>query len=33
MYSSFKQRTETFFNNITPNPLNRGERLRRSMLC
>ena len=33
VYSSFKQRTKAFFNNITSNPLNRSERLRRSMLC
>jgi len=31
--SSFKQRTRAFFNNVTSNPLNRSERLRRSMLC
>jgi hypothetical protein len=33
VYSSFKQRTKAFFNNITSNPLNRSERFRRSMLC
>jgi len=33
VYSSFKQRTKAFFNNITSNPLDRSERLRRSMLC
>jgi hypothetical protein len=33
VYSSFKQRTRAFFNNVTSNPLNRGERFRRSMLC
>jgi hypothetical protein len=33
VYSSFKQRTRIFFNNITSNPLNRSERFRRSMAC
>jgi hypothetical protein len=26
VYSSFKQRTKIFFNNITSNPINRSER-------
>jgi len=33
VYSSFKQRTNAFFNNITSNPLDRSERFRRSTLC
>jgi transposase-like protein len=33
VYSSFKQRTGAFFNNISSNPLDRSERFRRSMLC
>ena len=33
VYSSFKQRTKAFLNNITANPLNRGERFRRSIIC
>jgi hypothetical protein len=33
VYSSFKQRTKAFFNNITSNLLDRGERFKRSMLC
>jgi hypothetical protein len=33
VYSSFKQRTKASFNNITSNPLNKSERLRRSTLC
>jgi len=33
VYSSFKQRTKVFFNNITSNPLNKSERFRRSTLC
>jgi hypothetical protein len=33
VYSSFKQRAKAFFNNITSNPLNKSERLRRSTLC
>jgi len=33
VYSSFKQRTKIFFNNITSNPINRSERFRRSMAC
>jgi hypothetical protein len=32
-YSSFKWRTRAFFDNVTSNPLNGSERLRRSMLC
>ena len=32
-YSSFKQRTKVFFNNITSNPINRSERYRRSIAC
>ncbi|MGC9069182.1 MAG: hypothetical protein ACP5IZ_09470 [Thermoprotei archaeon] len=31
VYSSFKQRTKVFFNNITSNPI--GERFRRSIAC
>jgi len=33
VYSSFKQRTKIFFNNITSNPLNKSERFRRSIAC
>ena len=33
VYSSFKQRTKAFFNNITTNPLNKSERFKRSTLC
>jgi hypothetical protein len=33
VYSSFKQRTRAFFNNITSNPLGKSKRFRRSMLC
>jgi len=33
VYSSFKQRTKAFSNNITSNPLDRSERFRRSTLC
>jgi len=33
VYSSFKQRTKAFFNNITSNPLNKSERFRRSISC
>jgi len=33
VYSYFKQRMKTFFNNITSNPLDRSEKFRRSMLC
>ena len=33
VYSSFKQRTKAFFNNITSNSLNRSERFRRSISC
>jgi fatty acid-binding protein DegV len=33
VYSSFKQRTKAFFNVITANPLNKSERLKRSLLC
>jgi len=33
VYSSFKQRTKAFFNNITSNPLNKSERFRRSIAC
>jgi hypothetical protein len=33
VYSSFKQRTKIFFNNITSNPINRSERFRRSIAC
>jgi len=33
VYSSFKQRTKVFFNNITSNPINRSERFRRLMAC
>jgi len=33
VYSSFKQRTKVFFNNITSNPINRSERYRRSIAC
>jgi hypothetical protein len=32
VYSSFKQRTKAFFNNITANPLNKSEIFRRSVL-
>jgi len=31
-YSSLRQRTKVFFNNITSNPMNRSERFRRSAL-
>jgi len=33
VYSSFKQRTKIFFNNIISNPINRSERFRRSVTC
>jgi hypothetical protein len=33
VYSSSKQRTKAFFNNITSNPLDRSERFKRSTLC
>jgi len=33
VYSYFKQRMKAFSNNITSNPLDRGERFRRSTLC
>jgi hypothetical protein len=33
VYSSFKQRTKAFFNNITSNPKKRRERPGRSILC
>jgi hypothetical protein len=33
VYSSFKQRTKIFFNNITSNPINSSERFGRLMAC
>jgi transposase-like protein len=33
VYSSFRRRTSAFFNSMNSNPLNRGERFRRLMLC